>query len=413
MARRKRPPFLIAYHGRNEKYHLGGGGGAARERGLRASERLDTTSPQQWNAQEGNTRKWHATARDSRERESISRKDRRPAGRRQAEGVRWNRSSRDALDNPVSMKRSRAFSHGRNAKGHAEMTVAIRKAKRSATKLRLLLTGPSGSGKTWGALQIAKGIGGKTVVIDTEEGSSDLYDHLHDFDVIDLRPPFSPERYIEAITAAEQAGYEVIIVDSVTHCWSGAGGCLELLEDVAKAQFRGNTWSAFSVITPRWRAFVDKLLRSPAHIICSGRSKTETAQVDDHGKKKVAKLGMKLEARDGLEFEFTCVLDVIHDGHYATTSKDRTGLFVGDPKPITEETGKRLAQWLAGATPAENTLLPTIKATIDNAPSLTALSRIGDRIDVLYSEGTLTNDDVRGLTQKIDNRAAALRPATK
>lgn len=226
--------------------------------------------------------------------------------------------------------------------------VQIRKARRSATKLRLLLTGPSGSGKTWGALQIAKGLGGKCVVIDTEEGSSDLYDHLHDFDVIDLKPPFTPERYIEAITAAEDAGYEVIIVDSVTHCWSGPGGCLELLEDVAKAQFRGNTWSAFSVITPRWRAFVDKLLRSPAHVICSGRSKTETAQVDDHGRKKVAKLGMKLEARDGLEFEFTLVLDLIHDGHYATVSKDRTGLFAGDPKPITAETGRRIAEWLAG-----------------------------------------------------------------
>jgi ribosomal silencing factor RsfS len=226
--------------------------------------------------------------------------------------------------------------------------VQIRKARRSATKLRLLLTSPSGGGKTYGALLLAKGLGGKTVVIDTEEGSSDLYDTLHDFDVIDLRPPFSPERYIEAITAAENAGYEVIIVDSVTHCWSGAGGCLEILEDVAKAQFRGNTWSAFSVITPRWRAFVDKLLRSPAHVICTGRSKTETAQVDDHGKKKVAKLGMKLEARDGLEFEFTCVLDLIHDGHYATVSKDRTGLFAGDPKPITTETGKRLAEWLAG-----------------------------------------------------------------
>jgi hypothetical protein len=226
--------------------------------------------------------------------------------------------------------------------------VQIRKARRSATKLRLLLTGPSGSGKTWGALQIANGLGGRCVVIDTEEGSSDLYDHLHDFDVIDLKPPFTPERYIEAITAAETAGYEVIVVDSVTHCWSGPGGCLELLEDVAKAQFRGNTWSAFSVITPRWRAFVDKLLRSPAHVICSGRSKTETAQVDDHGRKKVAKLGMKLEARDGLEFEFTLVLDLIHDGHYATVSKDRTGLFAGDPKPITVETGKRIAEWLAG-----------------------------------------------------------------
>ena len=260
--------------------------------------------------------------------------------------------------------------------------VQIRKARRSATKLRLLLTGPSGSGKTWGALQIAKGLGGRCVVIDTEEGSSDLYDHLHDFDVIDLKPPFTPERYIEAITAAETAGYDVIVVDSVTHCWSGPGGCLELLEDVAKAQFRGNTWSAFSVITPRWRAFVDKLLRSPAHVICSGRSKTETAQVDDHGRKKVAKLGMKLEARDGLEFEFTLVLDLIHDGHYATVSKDRTGLFAGDPKPITVETGKRIAEWLAGAEP--------VAAAVDQAVVERAMDAIIDattagRIDTLVA----------------------------
>lgn len=232
------------------------------------------------------------------------------------------------------------------------MTVQIRKAKRSATKLRLLITSPSGGGKTYGALLLAKGLGGRTVVIDTEEGSSDLYDTLHEFDVVDLKPPFTPERYIEAITAVEQAGYDVIIVDSVTHCWSGKGGCLELVDDIAKAQFRGNTWSAFSVITPRWRAFVDAILRSSAHVICTGRSKTETAQVEEGGRKKVAKLGMKLEARDGLEYEFTCVLDLVHDGHYATVSKDRTGLFAGDPKPITVDTGTRLAAWLASASPA-------------------------------------------------------------
>ncbi len=150
------------------------------------------------------------------------------------------------------------------------MSIVIRKAKRSATKLRLLLSGPSGSGKTWGAIQIAKGLGGRVVVIDTEEGSSDLYDQLHAFDVIDLKPPFTPESYVSAIAVAEEAGYDVIIVDSVTHCWSGSGGCLELLDDIAKAQFRGNTWSAWSVITPRWRAFVDKLLRSPAHVIATG-----------------------------------------------------------------------------------------------------------------------------------------------
>jgi hypothetical protein len=296
--------------------------------------------------------------------------------------------------------------------------VQIRKARRSATKLRLLLTGPSGSGKTWGALQIAKGIGGKCVVIDTEEGSSDLYDHLHDFDVIDLRPPFSPERYIEAIAAAEAAGYEVIIVDSVTHCWSGSGGCLELLEDVAKAQFRGNTWSAFSVITPRWRAFVDKLLRSPAHVICSGRSKTETAQVDDHGKKKVAKLGMKLEARDGLEFEFTCVLDVIHDGHYATVSKDRTGLFAGDPKPITVETGRRLAEWLAGGHAVEVTavddqaVVAKARDAISEAATVDRLDKVMKAVAQRVTEKRITETTAASLCDEAAQKRTELNTTT-
>lgn len=323
---------------------------------------------------------------------------------------------------PPTQEGDAAFHNGTTETKGNEM-VQIRKARRSATKLRLLLTGPSGSGKTWGALQIAKGLGGKTVVIDTEEGSSDLYDHLHEFDVIDLRPPFTPERYIEAITAAEAAGYEVIIVDSVTHCWSGTGGCLELLEEIAKAQFRGNTWSAFSVITPRWRAFVDKLLRSSAHIICSGRSKTETAQVDDHGKKKVAKLGMKLEARDGLEFEFTTVLDVIHDGHYATVSKDRTGVFAGDPKPITPETGKRLAAWLAGNHEAEPQPLKTEPA-VDVAKLITdtsraianasapQLDRLRPKVLARVTTGELTDNQAGMLIDQIDQRMASLAAGT-
>ena len=295
------------------------------------------------------------------------------------------------------------------------MTVNIRKARRSATKLRLLLTSPSGGGKTYGALLLSKGLGGKTVVIDTEEGSSDLYDTLHDFDVIDLRPPFSPERYIEAITAAEEAGYEVIIVDSVTHCWSGAGGCLEILEDVAKAQFRGNTWSAFSVITPRWRAFVDKLLRSPAHVICTGRSKTETAQVDDHGKKKVAKLGMKLEARDGLEYEFTTVLDLVHDGHYATASKDRTGIFSGDPKPLSVETGKRIAEWLAGGLPAPVAAAPQPARRgwlerVNAATTVEELGTIGDEADEAVSTGELSPTQRQRLDKQITIRHQQIEP---
>jgi hypothetical protein len=224
-----------------------------------------------------------------------------------------------------------------------------------------------------------------------------------------LKPPFTPERYIEAITAAEAAGYEVIVIDSVTHCWNGKGGCLELVDDIAKAQFRGNTWSAFSVVTPRWRAFVDAILRSKSHVICTGRSKTETAQVEDAGRRNVAKLGMKLEARDGLEYEFTAVLDLIHDGHFATVSKDRTGLFSGDPKPITTETGKRLADWLAGGAaitepgvrqqdPPNATVEAHIKQPsrpgwrdrVAQAATVAELGAIADEADEALSAGKLT-----------------------
>lgn len=229
------------------------------------------------------------------------------------------------------------------------MAFSIRRARRSATKLRLLLTGPSGSGKTWGALVLAKGLGGRTVVIDTEEGSSDLYDHLHEFEVIDLGKPFTPERYIEAMRTAEENGADIIVIDSITHEWSGEGGCLQLVDELAKAKYRGNTWSAYSEVTPRHRAFLDAMLRSRCHVIATVRSKTETAQVDDGGKKRVVKLGMAAEQRQGAEFEFTIVLDLVHDGHAATTSKDRTNLFSGDPKPLTEESGRRIAEWLAGA----------------------------------------------------------------
>lgn len=226
------------------------------------------------------------------------------------------------------------------------------KAVRKRAKLRLALTGPSGSGKTYGALMLAKGIGGKIAVIDTEHGSASLYSHLVDFDALELSPPYSPERYIEAIRAAEKAGYDVIVVDSTTHEWSGSGGCLEINEKTAHAKFRGNTWSAWNDTTPRHRAFIDAMLQANAHVIATGRSKTETSQVDDGSRKKVVKLGMKTEQRDGFEYEFTVVLDLIHDGHYATASKDRTGLFQGDPAAINAKTGATLREWLAsGAEP--------------------------------------------------------------
>lgn len=229
----------------------------------------------------------------------------------------------------------------------------FQKAQRKKAKLRLGITGPSGSGKTWGALKIASGLGGSIAVIDTERGSASLYAHLTDFDVLELNPNYTPERFIEALRAAETAGYETVIIDSITHEWSGVGGCLELVDQIAAAKYRGNSWSAWNEMTPRHRALLDAILRSPCHIIVTMRSKTETTQTEENGKKKVVKLGMKAEQRDGFEYEMTTVLDLTHDQHYALASKDRTGLFSGDPKPITADTGAMLREWLeSGAEPA-------------------------------------------------------------
>jgi hypothetical protein len=221
------------------------------------------------------------------------------------------------------------------------------KAVRKKAKLRLALTGPSGSGKTYGALMIAQGLGGKIAVIDTEHGSASLYSNLCQFDTLELSAPYSPERYIQAIKAAEAAGYDTLIIDSTTHEWSGSGGCLEINEQTAQAKFRGNTWSAWNETTPRHRKFIDAMLQSSMHIIATGRSKTETSQEDaGNGKKKVVKLGMKTEQRDGFEYEFTVVLDIVHAGHYAIASKDRTNLYADEPFKISAQTGLDLASWL-------------------------------------------------------------------
>lgn len=220
------------------------------------------------------------------------------------------------------------------------------KATRKKSKLRLNISGPSGSGKTYSALLMAYGLIGdwsKIAVIDTENGSASLYDHLGSFQTIDLQAPFSPERYIEAIDTCVKAGIECIIMDSSSHEWSGQGGCLEINEKLAQAKFKGNTWSAWSQTTPRHDAFVQHVLQCPAHVITCTRSKMETVMTDD---KKVKKLGMKDIQREGWEYELTISLNLDRDTHTATASKDRTELFEGkDPFVITSETGKLIKKW--------------------------------------------------------------------
>jgi len=224
------------------------------------------------------------------------------------------------------------------------MTVFFKKAERKNAKLRLAIAGPTGSGKTFTALLLAKGIGGRIAVADTENSSAELYDDLVEFDHANIQPPYTPEKFISVIKAAEKAGFDTLILDSITHEWSGVGGCLEMVDKLSSSTFKGNSWGAWSQVTPQHRKFIDAMLQSSINIIVTMRSKMETIQTNDNGKKKVEKVGMKAEQRDGIEYEFSTVLDLTHD-NIAVATKDRSRLFL-EPRQLNESDGALLKQWL-------------------------------------------------------------------
>jgi hypothetical protein len=225
------------------------------------------------------------------------------------------------------------------------MSFQLRQAQKSKSKMRLGLSGPSGSGKTYSALLLAAGIAPweKICLIDTENGSGELYSHLGKYNVIVIDPPYSPERYIEAIKAAEDAGMEVIIVDSASHEWDGEGGCLQINEQLANTKFKGNTWAAWSQTTPRHQKFIYAITGCKAHIITTARAKTDTIQTED---KKIKKVGLKEIQREGYEYELTVNFNLDRDGNFAIASKDRTGMFINaDPFKITKKTGEDIKKW--------------------------------------------------------------------
>ena len=226
--------------------------------------------------------------------------------------------------------------------------MAFIRAERKRAKARILIEGPSGSGKSYSAIRLAKGIGGKIAAIDTEHGSLSMYSDLGEFDVMELSAPFSPDRYCAAIREAEQAGYDVLIIDSITHEWSGEGGCLDIKDKLPGA----NDWAKWSKVTPMHQRFIETMLQSPLHIIATVRSKTEWT-LDENKPKKI---GTAPQQRDGMDFEFTMVFSVQAGNHVASVTKDRTAQFDGYLQVIDETTGKRIADWLGSGADAPTTM---------------------------------------------------------
>jgi len=223
----------------------------------------------------------------------------------------------------------------------------IRKAERRKAKLRLGISAPSGAGKTYSSLLIAYGLTGdweKIGLIDTENGSGDLYAHLGDYLVLTLEPPYTPLRYVEAIKAFEAAGVDCIIIDSLSHAWAGEGGALDI-QGAASAK-TGNSYTAWREVTPMHNALVNAMLQSKCHIIATMRAKTEyILEENEKGKKVPRKVGLAPIQRDGMEYEFTVMLDLSHQ-HIASATKDRTGLLDGQYFKPSIETGQKLLEWL-------------------------------------------------------------------
>lgn len=282
------------------------------------------------------------------------------------------------------------------------------KAVKAQEKLRMALDGPSGSGKTWTSLTIGQYLaakeGGRVAVIDSERSSAKKYAQHFDFDHLTL-PDSSPHTYQAAIEAAVDAGYAVIVIDSLSHAWEGT---LALKDEVAKRSRSNDSFGAWREVTPIHNALVDTLLRAPAHVIATMRSKTEyVVEKDDQGKTKVTKLGLKPVQRDGVEFEFDVVGDMDQENTFIV-SKTRCHELAGAviPKP-----GDKLAEtlwgWLTdGEPPADAAAVAEIKARV-NALGKEArrefLNRFGHPDSLLASQ----LDDAVTLVDRLEEEMAA------
>lgn len=242
----------------------------------------------------------------------------------------------------------------------------FQRAQRQKTKLKMALEGPAGSGKTFSALRIAKGLGSKIALIDTEKGASNYYANLFEFDNLELTSHL-PDDYIKALKSAADAGYDTVIIDSISHEWIALLDWVEKRKTSMKSQF-----AVWAEATPMHNRFIEAILQSNLHIIATMRTKSDWILEDQDGKKgKPKKVGLAAVQREGMDFEFRLVFHLEQD-HNAFVQKDNTNLFSQHAGPLTEEVGKRLRDWLdiGSANLEGQSINNTQKPTASSAPVL-------------------------------------------
>lgn len=250
------------------------------------------------------------------------------------------------------------------------------KAERKKSKIKIAIQGGAGSGKTYSSLLIAKGLTGslqKVVLIDTENGSSNLYSHLGAYYVLHIEPPYTPEKYIQAIDTCVNAGMNCIIIDSISHCWDN------LIE--YHSSLSGNSFANWGKVTPRHKAFLQKILQAPVHVIATMRVKQDYVINLRDGKYIPEKVGLKAIQRDGVDYEFTIVFN-LNGNHQATCSKDRTQIFSKCKDFLLSiETGINILYWCN-----EGVDLETIRKAIKACTTSEELTQVYKDYTPYYSE---------------------------
>lgn len=250
------------------------------------------------------------------------------------------------------------------------MTIEFTPATRKSTKARIALAGPSGSGKTYTALALATALGDQVAVVDTERGSAAKYEGINGWQFHTWVPQsFSPTSLVEALAVASGAGFEVVVVDSLSHYWMGVDGMLEQADRRAKG---GNTFSGWKEARPDERRMIDALAAYPGHVIVTLRVKTEyVIEKDDRGKSVPRKVGLKPEQREGIEYEFDLVGDLDLD-NTLSVSKSRIPALSRAVVPLPgAELADTIREWLSDGETAlgaldyrEQALKATDKATL-------------------------------------------------
>lgn len=269
----------------------------------------------------------------------------------------------------------------------------FKQAKRTDVNLLIGLAGGTGSGKTYTALRLAKGIAGtkRFCLIDTEAGRALHYADQFDFDHGDLAPPFTPMAYQDAIMAADAAGYPVIVVDSASHEWSGDGGCLDW-QEAELDRMAGDDWKKREAckmaawIRPKMahKHMVARMLQVRAHLILCFRAEPKVEMVKEGGKWEI-RPKQSLTGLDGwipvseknLPFELTASFLLTAEApgipKPIKLQEQHRAMFPID-KPITEESGERIARWASGGSTAT-------QKGFDNDKLLGAFGPLGQTIE--------------------------------